>query len=52
MTLGFVLTNPGLSTVETRACMPALHALTVARLAGPAMDEKSLGELALAEFAL
>jgi hypothetical protein len=52
VTLEFVLAHPGLGPAGTRACLPALHALTVSRLVGDAMDEKSRGELALAEFGL
>ena len=52
VTLEFVVAHPTLTAAESRACMQALHALTVSRLIGDAMDEKALGELALAEFGL
>ncbi|MCD5316094.1 hypothetical protein [Kineosporia babensis] len=52
VTLEFSLAHPELRPFQVRSCMPALHAMTVQRLVGDAMDEKSLGELALAEFSL
>ncbi|GAB6899029.1 hypothetical protein [Kineosporia succinea] len=50
VTLEFVIAYPGLTPAGVRCCLPALHAMAVHRLVGDVLDEKSLGELALAEF--
>jgi hypothetical protein len=52
VTLEFVLAHPSVDPARTRTCLTVLHALTVSRVVGDAMDEKSLGELSLAEFGL
>ncbi|MBT0768748.1 hypothetical protein KIH74_07410 [Kineosporia sp. J2-2] len=51
VTLEFVLANPRLTAVGTRACLPTLHAMTVRRLVADTAGEKALGELALADLA-
>ncbi|GLY28808.1 hypothetical protein [Kineosporia sp. NBRC 101731] len=52
VTLEFALANPALTPVATRAGLAALHAMTVHRLVGDVLDEKPLGELALADLGL
>jgi hypothetical protein len=52
VTLELILAHPTLAPQDARACLPALHAMTVRRLVDDVADEKALGELALAEFGL
>ncbi|GAA3636411.1 hypothetical protein GCM10022223_63590 [Kineosporia mesophila] len=52
VTMEFVRANPDLTPAATRAALAALHAMTVHRLVGDVLDEKPLGELALADLGL
>jgi hypothetical protein len=52
VTLELLLAHSALTPLDARACLPALHAMTVHRLTEDVTDEKALGELSLAEFGI